>query len=275
MIIADIHTHTSFSGDSKEPIENMIKEAIARGYKYYCITEHMDIDYPASDETPADTFLLDTDSYLSKFNELHNKYLEIAKEFTLLFGVELGLQPHLAKTHTDYLQKYSFDYVIGSEHIANRQDPYYPAFFEGRKESEAYLEYFEDILTNLNSFDDIDSLGHLDYVVRYGPNKNTFYSYSKYSDVIDEILRTLIKKGIALEANSGGYKYGLGQPNPSCDILLRYKELGGELLTIGSDAHDITRIGKDFDKLECLLTECGYKGYYIFKNRKPIFIPFA
>lgn len=274
MIIADIHTHTSFSGDSNEPMENMIQSALTKGYKYLCITEHMDIDYTPSDDTPEGTFLLDTDSYLHKFKELQDKYKSIAKDFTLLFGVELGLQPHLANTHKEYLSKYSFDYVIGSEHVTNKKDPYYPSFYEGRDEHEAYLEYFEDIVTNLNSFCDINSLGHLDYVVRYGPNKNAFYSYSKYSDVIDEILRILVKKDIALEVNSGGYKYGLGQPNPSQEIIRRYKELGGELLTIGSDAHDITRIGKDFDKLECLLTECGYKGYYIFKNRKPIFIPF-
>lgn len=275
MILADTHTHTSFSGDSSEPMENMVKAAINKGLKTICFTEHMDLDFPHNDVDPDDMFTLDTDSYYEQFQKLKDQFAVSNPDFTMLFGVELGLQPHLAGTHTEYTSKYPFDYVVGSEHTTNRRDPYFPSFYEGRSEYEAYKEYFEDIVTNLKSFDGINCLAHLDYVVRYGPNKNAEYSYSKYSDIIDEILRILINKGIALETNTGGYKYGLGEPNPCKDVFLRYKELGGELITIGSDAHNVNGIAADFERAEALLQSCGFKHYCIFQNRKPHFIPFT
>lgn len=273
MITADIHMHSSFSGDSNEPAENMIESAIKKGFKTICFTEHMDMDFPPNDEDKENIFLLDTDSYYSKFCDLKEKYTIKNPDFNILFGVELGLQPHLASTHKDYIKDYPFDFIIGSEHTTNRKDPYYPSFFEGKSEYEAYTEYFTDIVTNIDAFSDFNSLGHLDYVVRYGPNKNNDYSYSKYSDVLDTILKRLIDNGIALEINTGGYKYGLGNPNPSGDILKRYKELGGELITVGSDAHDISRIGADFNLANDLLTNIGFKYYCVYKNRKPIILP--
>lgn len=272
MIKADIHMHTSFSGDSKAPMEDMILSSIDKGFDTICITEHMDIDYPVSEDCPEGLFLLDTDKYLERFNTLKQKYdVENGGTINLLFGVELGLQPHLASTHSDYVNHHPFDFIIGSEHTTCANDPYYPSFYEGRSEYEAYCEYFEDIVRNLNVFSNIDTLGHLDYVVRYGPNKNSDYSYKKYADYIDAILKILVAKGIGLEVNSGGYKYGLGTPNPCKDVLLRYRELGGEIITIGSDAHDPSRIGADFDKVNALLIECNFKHYCVFKNREAIY----
>lgn len=270
MITADIHMHSSFSGDSDEPMENMIQSAISKGLTTICFTEHLDIDYPVTDETPEGTFILDTSSYYRKFIELKDKYSSLK----LLFGVEIGLQPHLSKEHSEFIKQLPYDFIIGSEHITNQKDPYYPSFYADRSEYEAYSEYFEDIITNLKAFSNIDSFGHLDYVVRYGPNTNKDYSYLKYSDYIDSILNLLVANGIALEINSAGYKYGLGAPNPCKDIVCRYKELGGELITVGSDAHDKNRIAADFDKVEALLKSCGYNYYCIYKNRKPTFVTF-
>ena len=116
-------------------------------------------------------------------------------------------------------------------------DPYYPSYFEGRKESACYMEYFESILENIAAFDEMDVYGHIDYVVRYGPNQNRQYSYGRYNEILDEILRTLIRKNVGIELNTGGYHYGLGEPNPCVNIIRRYRELGGEIITIGADAH--------------------------------------
>lgn len=266
MIKADIHVHTSFSSDCDEPMENQINSAISKGITTLCITEHMDFDFPKSSIEDGCDFILDTPEYQKCHQTLKDKYHD---RINLLFGVELGLQPHIADTLKDYAKSYPFDFIIGSEHITNKKDPYYASFYEGRSEYEAYCEYFDDICTNIDVFSDFDTLGHLDYVVRYGPNKNKDYSYSKYSDYIDEILKRLVNKGIALEINTGGYKNGLNSPNPCKDIVLRYKELGGELITIGSDSHSSNRIAADFDKVEAMLNECGYKYYTYFENRKP------
>ena len=152
-------------------------------------------------------------------------------------------------------------------------DPYYPSFYEGRSERAAYEEYFTEMLTDIGKFSDFDSLGHLDYVVRYGPNKNRDYSYKGYADLIDPILKALIEKGIALEANSAGYRKGLGEPNPCKDVLKRYRELGGELVTIGSDAHTTGSMCNDFPRLEAVLRECGFKYHAVYVGRKSELYP--
>ena len=273
MIKADIHTHTTFSTDCATPMEDMILEAISRGLDTLCFTEHMDKDYPVyPDRDPSlpVEFLLDTDSYRQGFLEMKEKYRD---KIRLLWGVEIGLQPHLAEWNQNYVNQYPFDFIIGSEHNPENRDPYYPAFFEGRTEEEAYAKYFAETFENLELFNDFDAIGHMDYVVRYGPNKNRDYSYEKYSRYIDPILELILKKGIALEINSGGYRHGLGEPNPCKDIIVRYKQMGGKLITIGSDAHTPQSLCYDFERIEPLLRECGFTEYAVFEGRKPRFYP--
>jgi histidinol-phosphatase (PHP family) len=135
------------------------------------------------------------------------------------------------------------------------------------------MEYFESILENLSEFSEMDAYGHLDYVVRYGPNQNREYSYGRYQDILDEILKTLIRRQVGLEINTGGYHYGLGEPNPCINIIKRYRQLGGEILTIGADAHSPDKIGYGFDLAAEVLKECGFSYYTVFRNRKPEFIP--
>lgn len=261
----DTHMHSQFSGDSKTPQEDMIAAAIERDLSGICFTDHLDIDYPEEPET----FLLDLPNYSASVHALQDKY---TGRLPIRFGVELGLQPHLAAVHTDILSQYPFDFVIGSSHVVHDFDPYYPPFWENRSEEEGYLEYFSSILENIRAFDGFDVYGHIDYVVRYGPNRNEYYTYQQYADVIDEILKLLIEKGKGIELNTGGFKYGLGHPNPTEDIIARYKELGGEIITIGADAHVPEHVAFDFEKVPGILKEAGFSYYTVFKNRKPEFI---
>ena len=194
------------------------------------------------------------------------------EQIRIHIGVELGLQKHLKKQCEDIVQKYPFDFIIGSSHVVNHMDPYYPQYYEGRREESCYREYFESILDNLAAFHDFDVYGHIDYVVRYGPNKNRFYSYEKYQDVLDEILRTCLKYDVGLEINTGGLAYGLGYPNPHPDILRRYHQMGGEIITVGSDAHEPGRLAYEFECARKILLKCGFSHYTIFENRKPKFI---
>ena len=261
----DTHMHTSFSGDSTASPKSMIQAAIDKKLAGICFTDHMDLDYP---DNP-DMFLLDTASYYHTMKNLQKDY---QNQLPILVGIELGLQPHLANQLSDLLAQYTFDFVIGSSHVVHGYDPYFPAYYEGKSEHEAYLEYFESILENLDAFHDFDVYGHIDYVVRYGPNKNAAYSYQKYSDIIDCILKRLIDLGKGIELNTAGFKYGLGHPNPTEDILKRYHELGGEILTIGADGHKPEHIAYDFAKVPAILNETGFRYYTVFKNRKPEFV---
>lgn len=262
----DVHMHCDFSGDSDTPAEEMIKSAIAKGLDGICFTDHEDIDYP---ETP-NPFLLDFSAYHDAIADLKKRYKE---KLTIFWGMEFGLQPHLTEELKHLVLKYPFDFVIGSSHIVHGRDPYYPSYFEGRSERDAYMEYFESALENIQAFDDYDVYGHIDYVVRYGPTRNENYSYNAYSDILDEILRALIAKGKGIEINTGGFKYGLGHPNPTEDVLKRYRSLGGEIITIGSDAHAPEHIAYDFDKATAILRACGFHYYTVFREREAFFSP--
>lgn len=267
-IRADFHLHSNYSGDSNTPMEEMIQQAISMGLTHMCMTEHYDPDYVYTAEEEG-MFELNTDSYLYELLKLRQRY---QKEISLGFGVELGLQPHLKKELAVYAKSKDFDFIIGSSHLCNRKDPYYPAFFKGRNEDEAHREYFETVLACVKAVPYFDVYGHLDYVVRYGPTKNDNYTYAKHADIFDKILDALIEQEKGIELNTGGFANGLGEPNPCFDILKRYHALGGEIITIGSDAHTPDQIAYAFDKAGEILKACGFKYYCIFQKRMPEFI---
>ena len=258
----DYHLHSSFSGDSDAPMEKMIQQGIRLGLPAMCFTEHLDPDFPGGDCS----FDLDIAAYQKKLLELKEAYQD---RIQIFFGLELGLQPHLAGELPGIAASAPFDFIIGSTHVADHMDPYDKIFFQGRTEYEAYHRYFEVLLENLNTFSCFNTCGHIDYVVRYGPQKNRNYSYEKYQDILDEILKTLIQKQIGLECNTAGFKYGLGHPNPTEAILKRYRELGGELVTLGSDAHAPEHLGHSFELLKDLLSACGFRYYAVYKERTP------
>lgn len=270
-ITADFHLHSSHSGDSDTPMEEMILQGISKGLTEMCFTEHNDFDAPDTpDGTPGSIFLLNTDSYHSDILRYQEKY---ADKIKILFGAELGLQAHLMEQDAVFAKSCDFDFIIGSSHFCSGKDPFYPPFFEGRSEEEAYMEYFLSILNNLKTHSDFDVYGHLDYVVRYGPNRDRNYSYEKYADIFDEILKLLIEKGKGIEINTGGLPKGLRDLHPCMGILKRYRELGGEIVTVGSDAHNPARIAADFDRAAQALLTCGFRYYTVFEKRTPAFQP--
>ena len=266
-ILWDCHMHSSFSADSDTSMEDMIREAICRGLTGICFTEHLDPDYPPTPDN--EIFELDLDGYRKTLFRLREKY---QKELQIHFGIELGLQPHLHDYFHELLATMPFDFVIGSSHVVHGYDPYYKEYFKGREESACYREYFESILENIESYHDFDVYGHLDYVVRYGPTSNENYDWREYQDVIDEILRKLISLGKGIELNTGGFKYGLGHPNPTEEIIRRYRELGGEIITIGADAHKPEHVAFDFAKVPSILKDAGFDYFTVFRERKPEFV---
>lgn len=270
-ITADYHLHSSFSGDSDTPMEEMALAGIRKGLTQMCFTEHQDFDYPVSGETPEGLFDLNPDSYLYAFLKCREKY---ADRIALRFGAELGLQPHLSEKNDAFVRAHEYDFIIASSHLCNGKDPYYPAFYEGRPQEEAYREYFESILENLKSFENFDVYGHLDYVVRYGPQKDHGYAYEQYQDIFDQILTELLQNGKGIELNTGGLLNGLREANPCTAILRRYKELGGEIITIGSDAHVPGNIAASFDRAAEMLTDCGFRYYCTFERRSVSFHKF-
>lgn len=261
----DTHVHTHFSGDAKASPEEMIQAAQKMGLAGICITDHVDWDFAYE----SDMYLLDEDAYIKACQKLMKE-----TTFQVCMGLEAGFQPHLATRLDELIKKYAFDFIILSSHMVHSYDPADKAYYYNKTEDEAYKEYFESILENIRLFDNYDVYGHLDYVVRYGPNKNAYYTYEKFRDIIDEILKKLISKGKGIEINTSGYRYGLGHPHPMKNILKRYRELGGEILTLGSDAHVPEHIAYGFGEVPSLLQEIGFKYYTVFEKRVPRFIVF-
>ena len=260
----DMHMHTRFSGDSEADPFAMAQQAIDIGLAGICFTDHLDMDYM---RTPG-LFDLDIPSYKKEIALVKEQF---KNKLDISWGIELGLQPYLAEKNNSIALENAFDFVIGSTHQIQQQDIYYPDFYEGKSEDDCYRIYFEETLQNAQSNVDFDVYGHLDYVVRYGPNKNKYYTYEKFADVIDEIFRTLISRGKGIELNMAGFKYGLGQAHPNLEGLKRYKELGGEIITLGSDGHTPEQIAWEFEKAPAILKEAGFTYFTIFHNRKPEF----
>ncbi len=267
-IIADYHLHTHHSEDSTAPMEDMIKSAIDKNLLEICFTEHLDLDYPKCPDLPEHPFLLDVESY----REEVLKYQALYKDkLTIRFGVEIGMQTHIAKENADFIKRNDFDFVIASIHLVDKKDPYYPDFWEGKSSEEVFKRYFESTLENIRLFDDFDVLGHLDYATRYAPDSDLVYSYDKFSSCIDPILSYLAQNNKGLDLNSKLLSRDNNlNPNPRPEIIKRFKELGGRIITFGSDAHKKEPVACGFDKMRQIALDCGFTEYYTFDKRNPI-----
>lgn len=274
MIQADMHMHTWFSTDSEACPRDMADEAVRKGLKTICFTDHFDKD----DLEWGEEGIFDVDAYFVEMQKLQEEY---AGKLNIRIGIELGFRTYLKDYYEELTKKYPFDFVIGSVHNVPYKkdaegnilytDPAAEKLFTDRTDKEAYRLMMETTLENVRTSDCFQTLGHLDYVVRYGKSREKEYSYTDYADIIDEILKLLIEKEKGLEVNSAGLKYGLPFAHPHPDVLKRYRELGGEIITIGADAHKPEHIAYDFAKAEEILKSCGFKYYTEFFEQKSVF----
>lgn len=269
-IRGDFHMHTEYSTDSSADVRSMLEASVARGLKTVCVTDHLDMDYPPDEELGDAAFQLDIETYFADLTGIKEEY---RGTLDIRIGVELGLQPHLGEAYKELTERYPFDFVIGSLHLIHGMDPYYGKVFEGRTDAEVYREAFRETVRCLKKVTSFDVLGHLDYVVRYGRRQAQEYSYRAFADEIDEILKLLISEGKGLEMNMAGIKYGLGFANPHPDVLRRYRELGGEIVTVGADAHRPDHAAYDFEEAGDILRACGFRYYTEFDGRRPVFLP--
>lgn len=269
MIKSDFHVHTSFSTDATDSAESTVLKAIEKELDMLCITDHMDIHWPYNHNE----FIFDTDEYLTELNRLKKKYSDSIK---LLSGVELGLRNEpeevdFITSEANRLGSLPFDFIIGSTHIVDNGDPYYDDFWEGHSVTERIRDYYEATYFNASHYDDFDVYGHLDYIVRYIP-EDSHIEQTRFLDITEAILKTLITKGKGIEINTKAYYSNNGNLNPSDMILSFYKSLGGEIITVGSDSHCAKHLTDGFDVASIALKKAGFKYYTVFENRKPTFI---
>ena len=265
-LLPDYHLHSSFSGDCETELLSIIDKAKSLGMESLCLTDHNDLDFP---ETPDGVrFDLDIDTYLKTLTELRDSLSGI----DLRIGVEQGVMPETIDILNTYSSEHpGLDFIICSTHTLKGYDPYYPQVFEAYPEEDVYRMYFEDILNTVNNFRDYNVYGHIDYIFRYGPTKGENFSIIKYYDIFKAIFTKIIENGKGIELNTGSLYRELTYIHPRLDILRVYKELGGEIITVGSDSHDTEHIGYGFDRARDLLLSEGFKYYTEFKNMNPEF----
>lgn len=268
-MIPDFHTHSFFSSDSDADIEAMLKHAMELNMSSMCITDHYDMDFPVYLDEPELTFELDAKKYYSYMCGIKEKY---AGKIDLKIGMELGFMPTTSrKLNTFTADNSHFDFFIGSLHVIDWMDPYRPEYFSDKTELQAYYHYFDTILQCAKVFTGYNVLGHLDYILRYGPSKAAGFNINDYCEIFDELFKLIIPLGKGIELNTGSLYKGLENAHPHPDILKLYKAAGGEIITLGSDAHTPDYIGYGFSDMLKLLREYGFKYVCTFEEQKPIF----
>ncbi|MBQ7321977.1 MAG: histidinol-phosphatase HisJ family protein [Clostridia bacterium] len=256
----DYHMHTSVSFDSEATAMEMATAARDRGLKEICFTDHM--DYCRAPHAENMTF--DIADYNRAYDGLSVPGLLIRN------GVEFGLTTWNQQELEDFLRLRHFDFVLGSIHFAQDVDPYEKRFWEGRRVKESFRVYLEEMLACVKVQDNFDVLGHLTYACKspHNPTREPLLM-KDYREITDEIMRVIIAKGKGMEINSSGVD-SVGVFLPSADYLRRFKELGGEIVTMGSDAHNAARVGQYAKEATEILREIfGY--VCTFADRKPIF----
>ena len=268
-VTVDYHMHTHHSFDSQAPMEAMIESALQKGLTEICFTEHIDYDYPEIHGGP-EAFSLDTDAYYREYLRMKERY---EGRITLRFGLEAGMQTSCADRNHALCAAHPFDFIIGSIHLLDGMDLYYPDIYRDCPEEEVLRRVFEATLENIRLFPDFHVLGHLDYVTRYLPSGNSHYDYARYADVIDEIFLTLIRGGKGLDVNAKPLYSGKDEPNPHPAALRRFYELGGRIITFGSDAHRPEDIASHFADTARIALDAGFTEYCTFEAGNPRFHP--
>lgn len=271
-VISDCHLHSDFSSDSSAAPRDIIERALSLGLRSICFTDHNDFDYPL--ENGRTVFNIDLPEYIRTLKPLADEYRSKPDaRMEIQIGVEQGLMKSVADQINAFDSGKELDFIIGSSHLVNGADPYYPSFWEGADVRRGILLYYESILENLQACSNFDVYGHIDYIVRYIPKERADeYRESDYYEILDAILRSIIAHEKGIEINTAGFKYNLNRPNPSEFIIKRYRELGGEIITVGSDAHEPRHMAYCFDKVPDILKTAGFKYYTRFIKRAPEFI---
>ena len=266
MHLIDTHVHSLFSRDSKTTVDLAVQAGIQAGLGGIAFTDHT--DFSVDPDHPDDIF--DIAQHQAQIAEAGHKY---ASQIQCYCGIEIGLQIEMAERINAVTSAHQFDIIIASLHWIYRQDPYRGAYYEGKTLKESYGGYLECLYQAAHFFQDYDVLGHYDYISRYSPYPQKSLRYRDFPDHLDSLLRLLITRGKCLELNTGTLRSRNGQDAPQFDAHLytRYRELGGEIISLGSDAHEQARVGADFPYYAALLKQTGFKYLCHYKNRKPIF----
>ncbi|MDD4721585.1 MAG: histidinol-phosphatase HisJ family protein [Acidaminococcaceae bacterium] len=256
-MLFDTHMHADYSCDAVQTIVEAMEAAKMAGIGMI-LTEHWDRDYPTNPEE----FQFNLQDYFAK----NNKY----RSETVLLGIEVGMQQHVALMDNQTIKAYPFDEVIASMHCMHGRDMYEPTSYEGLSKHEAVKKYLEDSVACLQLYKDFDTYGHIDYISRYMPYEDQNLHYSEHSQLWDQVFKLLINGDKAIEINTRRLDLD-GAAENLIVLYKRFQELGGRYVTLGSDAHYSEHVGRRMQEALAIAQSCNLQPVY-FKERKRMVI---
>ncbi|MCD8501967.1 MAG: histidinol-phosphatase HisJ family protein [Bacillaceae bacterium] len=263
----DYHVHSSFSADSKMKMEDACIAAIAAGVKEIAFTDHIDYFYPNCDLT----FEFQYDEYSQALNTVKEQFKE---QLTILKAVEIGIHPSVADRNNKFTTN-ELDFIIGSVHLADDLDLHNGDYFKGKDVKQAIETYFVTIHEYVKQFQNFNVLGHLTLIKRYlnfVDRHWTNINWRQYFDIVEEIFKELINTSRGIEVNMSGFRYRIDCALPDLPFIKLYRDLGGEIITVGTDAHSKHFVGKHLGLGYDLLSKAGFNYVTTFRDRKPSFV---
>lgn len=276
---ADYHIHSEFSDDSEALLEAQVEAAISAGLDEICVTDHVDYGVKTDWDDPSPIAFahghwmanVHYPEYFAKIRRLRRIY---AGKIRIKAGLEFGVQSHRIAENRALYETYreQMDFALCSIHEIDDTE-FWTYDFQKGKTQEAYNHaYYEEMRKVVERFDGYSVLAHVDLIARYDPAG--VYPFRKIRPYLEKIFAHIIRKGKGIELNTSSWRYKLEDTTPSRDILRLYREMGGRILTIGSDAHAPDRIGEHLDRARRILRdEIGFKEYCTFTHWEPEFHP--
>lgn len=264
MFLADCHNHTQCSADCEESLLRVAEQAGRVGLSMVCTTDHLDLLGRSGK-------VLEHWDWQPCVAQLERARSQCPKGLELRMGIEINV-PHLFPERArQLLSEADLDLVVGSAHNLQKDgldfcEWTYP---DESRCYEALDDYFDSLLA-MSVMEEVDILAHIPYTLRYMNDRDGNHAVlNGYYERIEAILSNLIRRGAGMELNTNRGK-SLADYRP---ILERYHNLGGEIVTLGSDAHVAQDIGKGIPEAAQLLKELGFRYYTVYRRRKPEFIP--
>ncbi|MBO8485109.1 MAG: histidinol-phosphatase HisJ family protein [Bacteroidetes bacterium] len=271
----DNHSHSQFSFDGgKTTVMASAVSAREKGLSGICFTDHCDFYVPPM-KAAFEHLVPETFDVKAQQDEIDRVNRETgSKGFRVFKGVEIGLQKNSREKIREFLSENSFDGIIASVHYLDETDPFFGGYYQGKDWKTAYGHYLETLYEEMKWLGDFDIMGHYDYVARYAPYPQESIFYNDFSDIFDEILKYLAENGKALEINTKTYQDYKGRtPVLDKNILLRFREFGGEAISLGSDSHDPVRPGDKFERYAGFIRNAGFRFIAHFENRRLCMTP--